>query len=176
MDDDTYLHAGGMAALLRSTLPWLDRPWMAYLGPMEAFSWDEKSGTPVKWAGVQATAAPCLRTGPMLDQVGPFSFAKGAAFFLSSSLAGIFARPDLATSYDPRQLPGSRQYWAGEARQWAGRDASNVSSAVAWEDVWLGYALSQMAFARRVALVHLAPDLYQVSRYLATLRIPRPSC
>ena len=167
LDDDTYLHAGGMAALLRSTLPWLDRPWMAFLGPMEAFSWDEKSGLPAKWAGVQATAAPCLRTGS--TQVGPFSFAKGAAFFLSSSLAALFARPDLVTAYeDPRHLPGSQQYWVGEMGRSTDR---NASAAVAWEDVWLGYALSQMASARRVALVHMGPDLYQACKYLQTCSI-----
>eukprot|EP00966_Prymnesium_polylepis_P286684 6622033-Prymnesium_polylepis.1 len=206
LDDDTYLYADGMAALLRSTLPWLDRPWMAYVGPMEAFSWNEHTALPVRWAGVQATAAPCTAGSLHGERVaGPFSFAKGAAFFVSTALAHLLAGPNLSDSSDPRRLPGSVKYWPSEPRGHDGSEehatstvkgnASTITS-VAWEDVWLGcapcfapgcdcestgrivgevpaddphpfggcarrYALSHLAAARDVAIIHLPADMYQ---------------
>ena len=186
MDDDAWLHPTGMAALLRSMLPWLDRPFSAFVRSFEAFSWDLTTGLPVAWAGRAVSPNWCrVRSstfnGSVGGTAGPFSFAKGAAFFLSMRLASVVAGAGLPAEEDPRCLEGSRCHFHGDdaTDDADGRHSTTdaelppfscgVSSHQCsggpkhdkpWEDVWLGMALSRARRAENVATVHLNSEQF----------------
>lgn len=166
MDDDAWIHPIGMASLLRSLLPWVDRPFSAFVGSFEAFSWDFTTGLPVSWAGRAVSPNWCVvrSSADGSGTAGPFSFAKGAAFFLSMRLASVVAGSELRAEEDPRCLQGSGCHFHGggpdkQANLPPSCDVSPCGGGPKqdkpWEDVWLGMALSRARRAETVATVHL---------------------
>ena len=117
MDDDAWLQPVGMRELLLTILPWRQ----AYVGSFESFHWDEAASVPrAPWYGAPSVKA-CRLTSSGL--AGPFSFAKGAAFFLTADLVALLSPPrrnrrdffsgdaGAQGDGDPRCLPGSRSLW-----------------------------------------------------------------
>lgn len=188
LDDDVWLYPNGVAALLRSLLPLIgDTADELYIGSFEGYHWDELDGRPVGWSGKFPMTVGCVRRTPSGRKAlngsvaGPFSFAKGPALFLSAGLVRLLVRDPTA---DPRCLPGSRTFWAegtvalgSDGRAAATRCNFSLAAnprairrpTLPWEDVWLGYLLSQLRPGapsplqptplRRVVVVHLSSDL-----------------
>ena len=177
LDDDTYIHPFGISSLLRATLPWLGSPFEAYIGRFESYHWDVRHGKPFHYRPhISSVTSPrCKTASPLSPIIGPFSFAKGPAFFLSSKLARIFAAlwiPHNSSKElsDPRCLPGSFRFWGAMGastssqgcRAHSGemsRTPTDTLGTLPWEDVWLGFALEQL-ITGPVALVDMYGPLF----------------
>jgi hypothetical protein len=118
LDDDTWLNAGALATLLRGhVLPWVGRPFEAYVGAFATYHWDERrDGGPVFYREIPCTL-PCARkSGSSI--AGPYNFAKGPAFVLSAALARLLSHSDAERpARDPRCLNGSLWFWRGGTTQ-----------------------------------------------------------
>lgn len=93
-DDDVWLRPAGWAALLASVSAETRHAALGtaagapavYVGSFEAFSWRTDTHSPEGW-GFYARRRHCKQYSPTLR--GPFSFAKGAIFFLSRAVATL---------------------------------------------------------------------------------------
>lgn len=150
MDDDTWLQAAGIDALLVNTLPWVDRPWAVYMGRFECYSWNATTDGPLRWRPAHNYAG-CKRNTEY-PVIGPFGFAKGGANFLSSRLARHITGSQRAsvarlTQMGHRCVPGSAQWGAhgSSSTKEPKRSTCQHAALTAWEDVWTGFVLSQGA-------------------------------
>jgi hypothetical protein len=146
-EDDTYLHLSGIVSHLRHTasIP-RDSEGRARIlwGTFEIFHWNENLHLPEKyWNRYEAEtlfSEPCHRRtiehlGPYFNHtvVGPFCFAKGPLYFLSSALA--------------REVAAHRAV-GREARAVIERGDDAPGGYVgtnAYEDAFVGYSVAQLA-------------------------------
>ena len=145
-DDDVLIMLPGIASHLRGSLYELRRlggaPAHMLWGLQESYHWDRTTHRPDGFDDAYAYKRDCMEQNPQLKKtrpLGPFNFAKGACFFLSTPLAGQLA-------FSP----------AFEAEVFAAMDASEDTSAsmaaalarlenpeaLPWEDVLLGWGLT----------------------------------
>lgn len=145
-DDDVWLHLPQLESALTSTLSWLHRPWGAYVGMFEGYHWRGDVQAPAVWrhgpvrqACESREAAGETRARADRKQrfnvTGPFSFARGGCFFVSSTPARQLAAqlPNVSrivAGDRPRCQPGSRAHQRGTS------PACERHQLPAWEDVW----------------------------------------
>ena len=154
LDDDAWMSASGVSGLLHGLLPWVDKPWAAYTGKFESFSWNVERHSPESWRPASAWAH-CSRNQSSRIR-GPFGFAKGAAFFVSQKLAQrliIAQRSNVAhianhsgcvVDRAADGIPGSvKGPTTAAAPAESGGGCAHALNA--WEDVWMGYVVSQDA-------------------------------
>ena len=199
-EDDTWVHSEALAVLLRSSvLPWVGKPYEAYVGAIATYHWSEHvDGGPIGYREIPCSldcAVPNRSAGGRV--VGPFNFVKGPLVVLSAGLArrvGFVAPHEGATAVDdPRCLRGSSWFWRPTHQRTQGisdddelstsaaedgyADACGASidanstwaaalhtaagryGTVAWDDVWVGYALSQLR-THRVAVLGFGDELF----------------
>lgn len=139
VDDDSYLHAPGLAqVLLTHVHPRLPHP-RAYIGPLTWYSWFPKQwdrcGFGWTWHGANAMGQFCRNASWAAQRcangcgeaVGPFPFAAGYLIVLSAPLAkAIGASPDLKPEIDRLSASGRLTTHKG------------FTHTQIFEDVWLG--------------------------------------
>jgi hypothetical protein len=149
-DDDIWLHLQGIAAYLNGALVQLDTP-MLYFGLMESYSWDEQHRHATQFQFSFGHNEPCQSAAGL---VGPFCFAKGAAFWLSTPLARQLAehegvRTDLLATAEAAEL--------SEAEVVRGR---HTTRSIPYEDVYLGLALARAARGASLTAVQLGKQAF----------------
>ena len=163
-EDDTYLHLPGIVSHLRHTasIPRDSNGGVRlFWGTFEIFHWNENLHLPEKqWNRYSAdtmVSQPCQRVtrehlGPYTNHtvVGPFAFAKGPLYFLSSALA--------------REVAAHRAV-GREARAVIkrGDDApSGYVGMAACDDAFVGYSVAQLADSGEpLHYVSMPSDAYQ---------------
>lgn len=168
-DDDVWVAARWVHHTLSqlSSLHW-QQPY-TYVGGFEQYHWRPDVDAPARWSnGVQRESCrdrPSEGADHWLH--GPFSFAKGALFLLSRPLAtrlsgqgssrheSRYAAMPRTRSYSPREH--AEAITAGDplrcvkwSKEWFATREQNGSACqrevwAAWEDVWVGYAVSRLA-------------------------------
>ena len=108
-EDDVWLNPSAVATLLRShILPWVGKPYEAYIGAIATYHWDERSdGGPIGYREIPCTV-PCAqqqqhknnRTSSSSPSplVGLFNFMKGPFLVLSQKLSRLVAHVPLRTA------------------------------------------------------------------------------
>lgn len=190
MDDDTWLHGGGLATLLGSSLRWLGKASHAYIGRFEQSHWSTASHNegPLQ-LGVQLPRKTCVRQAL---KAGPFAFAKGPIYLVSTALARLVAEANetrrevdyLVSSEAVRCFRGSALYrqnqtdasngervgWrrtaklrkhAGLALHLGGAPCQGAApTLMPYEDVWTGWALSSL-HTGPVTIINLPKELFR---------------
>lgn len=158
VDDDSYLHAPGLAELLRSTLhPSLGAHAMAYIGTLTWYSWYaeqwDRCGFGWSWNGANAMGQFCRNhtwasqrcgahgCGPA---VGPFPFAAGYLIIVSAPLASAISSSP-ALDVEERRLTIARGLVTHKG----------FRHTQIFEDVWLGSFVHRFLPRAPVAFVQL---------------------
>ena len=180
-DDDVLFSPPAVAAHVHATLTLLQEqqrdafrtlpPPRLYWGVHETFHWDANRQVPVGWsygwgrhggsAACEITRAPANNSAvPPYDEtntferVGPFAFAKGPLFMLSSALIReLFAgglRGRIETTFDARRLPsqsvdstsGAMDGGSAMVRGRAHNRTKIPAAPPPWEDAFTGLALA----------------------------------
>ena len=176
-EDDTWLHLPDIVMSLHASQATLaargDGDVDLYWGMMESYFWNETAQRPFGFGHnmpPQMWAAPCTvnATGNasrsrgvvtmdhrISTQHGPFVFAKGALYILSTRLA---AR--LTTDAPTRRRAAQALASADERRSGGAAGVAPYAEGSVWEDVWLGYALSRLEPPPRLGVVTLGWSQY----------------
>ena len=161
-EDDVYLVLPDIVQHLRRSLAGLHRasanrtdgPRMLW-GMPEVFHWSHSTHLPhgwwSYWYGGSALARRSRCAESRAGVVGPFGFAKGALYFLSA---------DLAEELQADERVGQEAEAALRGNTSGGASASDVSLASgAWEDVFIGFALSLLQTSARPPLHYVSLPL-----------------
>lgn len=109
-DDDIYCHVTGVAAHLRQSLLTVREATRSqtpriYWGAFEQFSFDEGRHTPLNFQQDRPSRCKARRMNGSSTVFGPFPFAKGPLYFVSSSLVEeLLASPWLQTDLNATVL------------------------------------------------------------------------
>ena len=215
-DDDVWVSPSDWTHLLQSmhhqvsTALGMDEPLM-YVGSLESYFWRPDVDAPYLWTHAPASKSceerlPVLHNGTVVQPLmrGPFSFAKGALFFVSAQIARAVVSneaasvehivgndsarcfKDTAPWFEANCCPFAKTRSQKLARKcshltrtrgavmacprspaWSTSRSRHdnpcmgglLSPGPAWEDVWMGHALSRVALGPLV-LVHLPKALF----------------
>lgn len=161
-DDDMYVHLSSADAFL-AALPSDGAQPPTVVGALQCYHWDRSLFTPTNFC-FEWVKAPCReerrpRIGPpgvgnaSFVRVGPFWFAQGFLVFLSADLVGSLSRNETTNGEAKQRL----RPWEDTQLAKAERNMSGClgQHCIPFEDVWVGYAISQQSQLPSLRLVQL---------------------
>ena len=169
-EDDTWLHLPDIMSSLR-----VSRDALAarnvhelYWGHVQSYYWNETAQRPfafghsfgegtcvVNATGNTTSSRGRFRLNSHAVQHGPFSFACGQLYFLSRGVTS-----QLVNDAPTRRRAAAALGTADTARSGGPAGVDRWRAGQVWEDVWIGYALSQLRPSPSLGVVRLSSNMF----------------